>query len=458
MKNKYYCNPVNKYLDISKLDLEKWKRAGALLGLGLDGNLTLLEKPNYTGEGNGKEALFDDGKYRKVYTIDEVDKLLKDLNISGDASIKEVSDALSKFQSSQEAINTELHNKDVAQDKRMDELVKDISTNTANIEGTDSKVETNKVDIQYIKDNYLNKDNVNTLASKEEVKAVKDITEVNRGLINDNRKDINSLLEGEDSYTHFRGLFDTEDTLKIVTFPKVNDFAYVEETHTKWQFNVDHKWVDTKHIYPRDTRSASKDEFDKSIKESNESLEKAVNELNDTKVDKTVYEEDLASLEEYKESQSELNVKQDIGINKNLQNINQLNGMVKLLSQKDKPIITANGGSIISLPNNVMKSVTPSYKIEGLTLTNLIKNGDFSDGNKYWSAQNQNIKSVENNILTTTVKDLSPYTRLETNEPELEKIIIGSKVYCRLYVKAKVDVGKFQVGGSSFAASSIKSR
>ena len=192
MKNKYHCNPVNKYLDISKLDLEKWKRAGALLGLGLDGNLILLEKPNYTDEGNGKEALFDDGKYRKVYTIDEVDKLLKDLNISGNASIKEVADTLSKFQSSQEAINTELHNKDVAQDKRMDELVKDISTNTANIEGTDSKVETNKVDIQYIKDNYLNKDNVNTLASKEEVKAVKDITEVNRGLIDDNRKDINS--------------------------------------------------------------------------------------------------------------------------------------------------------------------------------------------------------------------------------------------------------------------------
>ena len=87
-------------------------------------------------------------------------------------------------------------------------------------------------------------------------------------------------------------------------------------------------------------------------------------------------------LEEYKESQSELNAKQDININKNLQNINQLNDMIKVLSQKDEPIMSANGGGVISLPNNAMRSVAPNYKFEGLTLNQLVENGDFRDGLK----------------------------------------------------------------------------
>ena len=170
-------------------------------------------------------------------------------------------------------------------------------------------------------------------------------------------------------------------------------------------------------------------------------------DLLDKKLDVELYEADK---EVSSKEKQELDVKL-------AQTKQELDSVKNSLSHMGNGVVgEAKGDSVISLPSNAMSSVAPNYRIEGLTVQNLIKNGDFSDGNKYWTTQNQNVESVENNILTTTVKELSPYTRLETKEPELEKIIIGSKVYCRLYVKAKVDVGKFQVGGSGFAASSIK--
>lgn len=86
----------------------------------------------------------------------------------------------------------------------------------------------------------------------------------------------------------------------------------------------------------------------------------------------------------------------------------------------DEPTYTdIEGSNVISLPNNAMKSVAPCYKFEGLTLNNLIKNGDFKDELKYWDYIHDVTASINKNGFVEIIPK-KPYG-------SLEQTVIGNK-------------------------------
>lgn len=93
-------------------------------------------------------------------------------------------------------------------------------------------------------------------------------------------------------------------------------------------------------------------------------------------------------------------------------------------------------GGIGSIPDNVVEGQVSSVRIQGLTATNLVKNGDFSNGTTGWRAENGNI-TANNNIATHTINNSF---RGDIKESGKHKAVIGNK----LFVRAKVRVTNSQ--------------
>ncbi|MCD8081700.1 MAG: hypothetical protein LUF04_15285 [Bacteroides sp.] len=85
------CCSSNKYVSISKIKPKDWEKTDVVLGMGRCGQVFPVKKPKQemtsddreklnriTVKGNGEQALFDDGIYRRVYTQAQTDRKVND--------------------------------------------------------------------------------------------------------------------------------------------------------------------------------------------------------------------------------------------------------------------------------------------------------------------------------------------------------------------------------------------
>ena len=145
-----------------------------------------------------------------------------------------------------------------------------------------------------------------------------------------------------------------------------------------------------------------------------------------------------------KELQKEIDENQDKRIDDNRVKISESNQEIKVIKDTLKhlnssdEIQEAKGGSVINLPNNAMKSVVPNYRFEGLTLTNLVQNGDFNDGTRNWNVSGIEIIKVEKGVITFK-KKTSPLIQI------VFKTIDEDIFYSSAYVKSNSNTTRLSI-------------
>ncbi len=100
----------------------------------------------------------------------------------------------------------------------------------------------------------------------------------------------------------------------------------------------------------------------------------------------------------------------------------------------DKTII--EGSNVFSLPESPITSKL-DYRIDGLTLTNLVQNGNFSDGMNGWTISGDENSSLDDGVLTL-VGDTPVLKKMKKIQPEGDKLYISSE----FYLKRDLDVIK----------------
>jgi hypothetical protein len=143
-----------------------------------------------------------------------------------------------------------------------------------------------------------------------------------------------------------------------------------------------------------------------------------------------------ANIEAFKNDYTTYKDSNNLKIAKIEKDLNDYQQAMSSINPNQEPKQKVNGYGTVSLPKNAANGQVSSVGIKGLTATNLVKNGDFSNGTTGWGAVYGNI-TANNNIATHTINN---GLRGDIKESGRHKAVIGNK----LFVRAKVRVTNSQ--------------
>lgn len=416
IKKEHKINPIPNYIDITKVDITKWEDGLYTLGLDKDKGLVIMEKPIYSSDGEGKKALYDDGSYKPTYDKEGIDTLLEGLEQTQIDNLELIKDLENKIKENKGNINI---------NKESIEVLKDAN------KVYDKIIENLKTDIKENQNNIININKSITDINEKLDKGTADINEVNDAIFKLNNKIISINKKIEELQTNVNNI--------------KRDVTNIEKEISSIKFKIEsldknYKLADQKIV----------DDYKKAIGALREEVRGADSEIIKAykEADQKLYTKLDSDIKDEAKIREENDIKQDININKNLQNINQLNDMIKALSQKDEPIMSANGGGIISLPNNAMRSVAPRYKLNGLTFKqelgnpNFLPNLNINADNKWVTRGNLNLEYKDDYLIATVTEDGEVKARVETSLGGGDD---GDKMYGVVVVETNFDTTNSQL-------------
>ncbi|MCD8030849.1 MAG: hypothetical protein LUF85_08545 [Bacteroides sp.] len=331
-KPHHYHYVPDKYVDISKAHPKHWEEVPALIGMDHCGKVFPVCKPEHElpeedrekldtlrMECKGEKALFDDGRYKPVYTKEETDGLIEktisengesieaaledavfydpENNISprenivlgnnrqlsgktasggrhnivsvrpdnsldsGDISLRYNIHSLSR-PTVQTFNGTDYETNDIAYKKEVDTALAKAEEVQAGMSGFTERMEEAEATLE----------GLSTSVSDLQEKTEEGFTAVTQTLsqlderVTQNSADIaihsaeiESIRKDINETEHFRGYYGTIDEVLAISTPRTGDFAYNAETGTKWVYNGT-TWANTHAPVPDQTVDASDSE------------------------------------------------------------------------------------------------------------------------------------------------------------------------------------------------------
>ena len=98
------------------------------------------------------------------------------------------------------------------------------------------------------------------------------------------------------------------------------------------------------------------------------------------------------------------------------------------ITHKEPEQTILEGTNVFSIPENAMKSVVPNYRFDGLTVQNLVENGDFSDGTNRWVIGGDKNSSLNDGVLTL-IGGTTALCSTNTRHLEEEKLFVNFEFY-----------------------------
>lgn len=221
--------------------------------------------------GDGTKALFDNGQYIPVYTMEQVDTFVAELRASVDANEADIT-ALDERMTTAEGDIATLRTDTDANTEKINEMEPRLAEAESNIESLTDRVSTNEADIAGTKSRVTQAE-ADIQANAAAISALETSTEAGFEAVNSalgvldgrvsqnetdiavNKEDISQIRQDIADTEHFRGYFATTAEITGLNRPVLGDYAYNAETGTKWVYNGT-TWHDTTVPVPDQTVEA----------------------------------------------------------------------------------------------------------------------------------------------------------------------------------------------------------